>query len=53
MSEREVVESSLEDRELVRQCFSMVGTESLAMASILIGTDGRVGKGAQADSAAI
>jgi hypothetical protein len=31
----------------------MVGTESLAMASILVGANGRVGERAQADSAAI
>jgi hypothetical protein len=53
MSEREVVESGLEHRELVCQCFGMVGTESLAMASILVSADGRVGESTQADSAAI
>ena len=53
MSEREIVKSSLEDRELVCQCFSVVGTESLTVASILVCADGGVGKGAQADSTAI
>jgi hypothetical protein len=47
------VESSLKDRELVCQCFGMVGTEGLAVACILVGTDGRVGESAQADSAAV
>ena len=53
MRETEVVEGCLEDRELVCQSFGVVGAESLPVASILVGADGRVGEGAQADSATI
>ena len=53
MRETEVVQSCLEDRELVGQGFGVVGAKSLSMASILIGTDGRVGECAQANSATI